>query len=150
VVAPDQRGYGRSDHPEDVDAYTILHLVGDVVGLIQALGEEKAYVVGHDWGAPVAWHTALLRPAVHVNCPMLNHVHERTCRDHPAPEQVLGPLRSPQYSCAEPRDRQLGLRMIAWPPAGAMATSRLVAEVTVRVLTTTGVWYGLVPGVPSE
>ncbi|MEU8587575.1 alpha/beta hydrolase [Streptomyces sp. NPDC048664] len=62
VVAPDQRGYGSSDHPEDVDAYSIFHLVGDVVGLIRALGEEKAYVVGHDWGAPVAWHTALLRP----------------------------------------------------------------------------------------
>ncbi|MET7490018.1 alpha/beta hydrolase [Streptomyces sp. NPDC005538] len=62
VVAPDQRGYGGSDHPDDVDAYTILHLVGDVVGLIKELGEEKAYVVGHDWGAPVAWHTALLRP----------------------------------------------------------------------------------------
>lgn len=62
VVAPDQRGYGRSDHPEAVDAYTILHLVGDVVGLVRALGEEKAFVVGHDWGAPVAWHTALLRP----------------------------------------------------------------------------------------
>lgn len=62
VVAPDQRGYGRSDHPEDVDAYSILHLVGDVVGLIGALGEKRAYVVGHDWGAPVAWHTALLRP----------------------------------------------------------------------------------------
>ena len=64
VVAPDQRGYGRSDHPDDVTAYSILHLVGDVVGLIHALGEEKAYVVGHDWGAPVAWHTALLRPDV--------------------------------------------------------------------------------------
>ncbi|MFF3334031.1 alpha/beta fold hydrolase [Streptomyces sp. NPDC002888] len=64
VVAPDQRGYGRSEHPDDVAAYSILHLVGDVVGLIQALGEEKAYVVGHDWGAPVAWHTALLRPDV--------------------------------------------------------------------------------------
>lgn len=62
VVAPDQRGYGRSDRPDDVDAYSIFHLVGDVVGLIRALGEEKAYVVGHDWGAPVAWHTALLRP----------------------------------------------------------------------------------------
>ncbi|WP_037894935.1 alpha/beta fold hydrolase [Streptomyces sp. Tu 6176] len=62
VVAPDQRGYGRSDHPADVAAYSILHLVGDVVGLIRELGEEKAYVVGHDWGAPVAWHTALLRP----------------------------------------------------------------------------------------
>ncbi len=64
VVAPDQRGYGRSDRPEDVSAYSILHLVGDVVGLIHALGEETAYVVGHDWGAPVAWHTALLRPDV--------------------------------------------------------------------------------------
>ncbi|MEU0058472.1 alpha/beta hydrolase [Streptomyces sp. NPDC006334] len=62
VVAPDQRGYGRSDAPADVESYTILHLVGDVVGLIRALGEETAYVVGHDWGAPVAWHTALLRP----------------------------------------------------------------------------------------
>ncbi|MGS2589833.1 alpha/beta fold hydrolase [Streptomyces hebeiensis] len=64
VVAPDQRGYGRSERPEAVDAYTILHLVGDVVGLIHALGEERAFVVGHDWGAPVAWHTALLRPDV--------------------------------------------------------------------------------------
>ncbi|MEV0638722.1 alpha/beta hydrolase [Streptomyces sp. NPDC050619] len=62
VVAPDQRGYGGSDHPEDVAAYSILHLVGDVVGLIHALGEERAFLVGHDWGAPVAWHTALLRP----------------------------------------------------------------------------------------
>ncbi|WP_338677141.1 alpha/beta hydrolase [Streptomyces sp. SCSIO 30461] len=62
VVAPDQRGYGSSDHPADVGAYSIFHLVGDVVGLIQALGERRAYVVGHDWGAPVAWHTALLRP----------------------------------------------------------------------------------------
>ncbi|KJK39115.1 epoxide hydrolase [Streptomyces variegatus] len=64
VVAPDQRGYGGSDRPEDVAAYSILHLVGDVVGLIHALGEEQAFVVGHDWGAPVAWHTALLRPDV--------------------------------------------------------------------------------------
>ncbi|MFF7378766.1 alpha/beta fold hydrolase [Streptomyces massasporeus] len=64
VVAPDQRGYGGSDRPEDVSAYSILHLVGDVVGLIHALGEERAFVVGHDWGAPVAWHTALLRPDV--------------------------------------------------------------------------------------
>ncbi|MFF4896244.1 alpha/beta fold hydrolase [Streptomyces sp. NPDC001068] len=62
VVAPDQRGYGGSDHPEDVDAYSIFDLVGDVVGLIRESGEERAFVVGHDWGAPVAWHTALFRP----------------------------------------------------------------------------------------
>ncbi|GAA3546758.1 alpha/beta hydrolase [Kribbella ginsengisoli] len=62
VVAPDQRGYGGTDAPPDIADYSILHLVGDVVALIHALGEENAVVVGHDWGAPVAWHTALLRP----------------------------------------------------------------------------------------
>jgi pimeloyl-ACP methyl ester carboxylesterase len=64
VVAPDQRGYGGTDRPEAVEQYSILHLVGDVIGLIAALGERQAVVVGHDWGAPVAWHTALLRPDV--------------------------------------------------------------------------------------
>ncbi|WP_405019907.1 alpha/beta hydrolase [Kitasatospora sp. NBC_00070] len=62
VVAPDQRGYGRTDRPEAVEQYSQLHLVGDVVGLIDALGEEQAVLVGHDWGSPVAWNTALLRP----------------------------------------------------------------------------------------
>ncbi|MFC0547375.1 alpha/beta fold hydrolase [Kutzneria chonburiensis] len=64
VVAPDQRGYGASDRPEDIDQYTIFHLVGDVVTLIRALGEEQAVVVGHDWGSIVAWNTAQLRPGV--------------------------------------------------------------------------------------
>jgi pimeloyl-ACP methyl ester carboxylesterase len=64
VVAPDQRGYGATDRPAEIDQYTIMHLVGDVVGLIHTLGEEQAVVVGHDWGAIVAWNTALLRPAV--------------------------------------------------------------------------------------
>jgi pimeloyl-ACP methyl ester carboxylesterase len=62
AVAPDQRGYARTERPDAVEAYTILHLVGDVVGLLDALGAEQAVVAGHDWGAPVAWHTALLRP----------------------------------------------------------------------------------------
>lgn len=75
VVAPDQRGYGRSADalgpaeaqngataPRAVEDYTILHLVGDAIGVLDAVGAERAVVVGHDWGAPVAWHTALLRP----------------------------------------------------------------------------------------
>jgi pimeloyl-ACP methyl ester carboxylesterase len=62
AVAPDQRGYGDTGAPEAIDKYSLLHLVGDVVGLIGALGAKRAIVVGHDWGAPVAWHTALLRP----------------------------------------------------------------------------------------
>ncbi|POX36839.1 epoxide hydrolase [Streptomyces sp. Ru73] len=64
VVAPDQRGYARSEQPADADAYSLLHLTGDVTALIHALGEERAVVVGHDWGAPVAWTTAMLRPDV--------------------------------------------------------------------------------------
>jgi pimeloyl-ACP methyl ester carboxylesterase len=62
AVAPDQRGYGRTERPDEVERYTMLHLVGDVIGLLDALGEERAVVVGHDWGAPVAWNTALMRP----------------------------------------------------------------------------------------
>ena len=56
------RGYGLSDRPEAIDQYTLLHLVGDMVGLLDALGVEQAVIAGHDWGAPVAWHAALLRP----------------------------------------------------------------------------------------
>lgn len=64
VVAPDQRGYGTTDAPEAIDAYTQFHLVGDIVGLVHALGEKQAVIVGHDWGAPVAWNAALWRPDV--------------------------------------------------------------------------------------
>lgn len=62
AVAPDMRGYGQTDRPEAIDQYTLLHLTGDIVGLLDALNTEKAVIAGHDWGAPVAWHCALLRP----------------------------------------------------------------------------------------
>lgn len=62
AVAPDMRGYGQTDAPEEIEKYTILHLTGDIVGVCNALGAETAVVAGHDWGAPVAWHCALLRP----------------------------------------------------------------------------------------
>ena len=65
AVAPDQRGYcetGPPPGPAGAGQYTILHLTGDVLALMDALGEEHAYVAGHDWGAPVAWHAALFRP----------------------------------------------------------------------------------------
>jgi pimeloyl-ACP methyl ester carboxylesterase len=61
VVAPDQRGYGQTDKPEPIEAYNILSLVSDIVGLVNTLGEERAVIVGHDWGAPVAWTSALIR-----------------------------------------------------------------------------------------
>ncbi len=62
AVAPDQRGYGQTGGPDAIDQYSMPHLVGDVIGLLDALGDERAVVVGHDWGAPVAWHAALFRP----------------------------------------------------------------------------------------
>jgi pimeloyl-ACP methyl ester carboxylesterase len=62
AVAPDMRGYGQTDRPEAIEQYTLLHLVGDIVGLLDALGAQSAVIAGHDWGAPVAWHAALLRP----------------------------------------------------------------------------------------
>ena len=63
VVAPDMRGYGESDKPADVDDYDITHVAGDLVAILDALGEETAILVGHDWGAIVAWSTVLLHPS---------------------------------------------------------------------------------------
>jgi pimeloyl-ACP methyl ester carboxylesterase len=64
VVAPDMRGFGRTSAPAEIDAYSIFDHVGDMVALVAALGEKQAAIVGHDWGAPVAWHAALFRPDV--------------------------------------------------------------------------------------
>ena len=62
ALAPDQRGYGLTGGPAAVEAYDIHHLTGDLVGLLDALGIERAVFVGHDWGGSVAWMTALLHP----------------------------------------------------------------------------------------
>lgn len=62
AIALDMRGYGRSSAPADAALYTVLHTVGDLVGVLDALNLPDATVVGHDFGASVAWHAALLRP----------------------------------------------------------------------------------------
>jgi pimeloyl-ACP methyl ester carboxylesterase len=62
TIAPDLRGFGRSDRPEGVAAYSLQNAVSDVVGILDALGIETADVVGHDWGAAVAWFTAMAHP----------------------------------------------------------------------------------------
>jgi pimeloyl-ACP methyl ester carboxylesterase len=64
VVAPDLRGFGQTDAPADIAAYSILHAVGDMVDLVRVLGERRAVIVGHDWGATLAWTAALLRPDI--------------------------------------------------------------------------------------
>lgn len=74
VLAPDQRGYGDTDRPEEVEAYDIHHLTADLAGLLDALDIERAVFVGHDWGGILVWHMPLLHPArtagvVGVNTP---------------------------------------------------------------------------------
>ena len=62
AVAPDMRGYGQTQSPKSVESFTVFHLVGDMVALLDALGEESAVIVGNDWGATVAWQAGLMRP----------------------------------------------------------------------------------------
>jgi pimeloyl-ACP methyl ester carboxylesterase len=62
AIVPNMRGYGQTDAPQEVDHYSLLHLLGDMVRLLDALGIERAVIAWHDWGAPVAWLAAQLRP----------------------------------------------------------------------------------------
>jgi pimeloyl-ACP methyl ester carboxylesterase len=87
AVAPDMRGYGGTDKPHAVEAYALLEIVGDMVDLVRALGESEAVIVGHDWGAPVAWHAALLRPDIF-----------RAVAGLSVPFQARNPKRSPVAS----------------------------------------------------
>jgi pimeloyl-ACP methyl ester carboxylesterase len=64
VVVPDMRGFGKTEAPLEIDQYSILHMVGDIVALVHALGEKQAVIIGHDWGAPIAWTCAMVRPDV--------------------------------------------------------------------------------------
>ncbi|WP_165186163.1 alpha/beta fold hydrolase [Caulobacter soli] len=76
VIAPDQRGYGLTERPDAVEAYDMEHLTGDLVGLLDHLGVEKAVFCGHDWGGLVVWQMPLMHPArvagvVGLNTPFL-------------------------------------------------------------------------------
>jgi pimeloyl-ACP methyl ester carboxylesterase len=88
VVAPDQRGYNLSEKPPGIAAYRVDLLADDVVGLMSALGYERAAVAGHDWGAAVAWHTALRYPERVERLAILNVPHpvvfQRNLRNNPS------------------------------------------------------------------
>lgn len=75
AVAPDLRGYGASDRPDDVDSYSILRIVDDVVAIQNAFGRERAFVVGHDVGGGVAWAMAMAHPMRVERLAILNSVH---------------------------------------------------------------------------
>jgi epoxide hydrolase A/B len=62
AIAPDVRGYGGSDAPEPIEAYTMKEITADLVGILDDIGEKTAVIVGHDWGSSIAWNSALLYP----------------------------------------------------------------------------------------
>ncbi len=80
VLAPDQRGYNLSDKPRDLAAYRLDEMAADALGLIDAAGRERAFVVGHDWGAMVAWWLALVAPERVARLAILNVPHPAVFR----------------------------------------------------------------------
>lgn len=76
AIAPDQRGYGKTGCPKEIASYDIHHLCGDMAGLLDEFGIEKAVFCGHDWGGLVVWQMALLHPnrvagVIGVNTPFI-------------------------------------------------------------------------------
>jgi len=125
VVAPDMRGYGQTDAPAEIAEYSMLHLVGDIVGLVAELGASHAVVVGHDWGAPVAWHCALLRPDLFRGVAALS-----------VPYRARGPV--PPTSVM-PRDERMVFYQLYFQQPG-VAEAELSADVrfTMRALLYSG------------
>lgn len=89
VIAPDQRGYNRSDKPADVAAYRLDKLAGDVVGLADALGYQKFFLAGHDFGGQVAWWTLLLHPERVEKSVVINKEHPLAAADYQTQEDEI-------------------------------------------------------------
>lgn len=127
AVAPDMRGYGGTDAPERVDQYTVFHAVGDLVALLDALGEQQAVLVGHDWGATVAWQAALLRPdrfraVVALSVPMMGQPPVPPSKIFPQTDEALFyTLYFQEPNLAEEefsRDVRLTLRKLIYAASG--------------------------------
>jgi len=82
VWAPDQRGYNLSEKPSGLRAYTREQLAADAVGLIAASGREQAVVIGHDWGAAVAWQLAGTHPELVERLVIINVPHPKVFQEH--------------------------------------------------------------------
>ncbi|MCG2596737.1 alpha/beta fold hydrolase [Achromobacter insuavis] len=129
AVAPDLRGYGDSDCPPDIAHYSVLDVIGDLVGLADALGQRQAVLVGNDWGASIAWQAAQLRPdrfraVAALGVPMMGRAPMAPSRLFPQNEQAWFYT---HYFC-EPglaeqefeRDIALTLRKIYYGASGAL------------------------------
>jgi pimeloyl-ACP methyl ester carboxylesterase len=80
VIVPDQRGYNLSSKPSGIAAYALTELVSDVIAIADQLGQKKIFLAGHDWGAAVAWSTALLHPQRVAKLAVLNVPHPSVMR----------------------------------------------------------------------
>lgn len=80
VIVPDQRGYNLSSKPLGIASYALTELVSDVIAIADQLGQEKIFLAGHDWGAAVAWSTALLHPQRIAKLAVLNVPHPSVMR----------------------------------------------------------------------
>jgi pimeloyl-ACP methyl ester carboxylesterase len=108
VVAPDQRGYGQTDRPEAVEDCNILQLSGDIIGLVDALGETGAVIVGHDWGAAVAWHCALLRPDIFRAVVLLSVPYRRRPWTDIRPTEAMKQMAGEKQTEISPLPRAIG------------------------------------------
>ena len=134
ALALDLRGYGGSSKPHDVASYSIMHLSGDLVALAECLEIDNACVVGHDWGAPVAWHCALFRPDLFVGVVGLS-VPYRAQRAHAAPTSIMS------ASLGGPEDESFYM-VYFQEPGLAEAEFELDVERTIRCFL-----YGVTPSV---
>jgi len=94
AIAPDLRGYGGSERPEAAESYSVFDIVGDLVGLLDALAIDEAVIVGNDWGATIAWQAALMRPdrfraIVAIGVPMMGPAPMRPTQLFPQNEEAL-------------------------------------------------------------
>jgi epoxide hydrolase 4 len=89
VIVPDQRGYNLSDKPASIDAYKLDRLAGDVVGLADALGYDKFFLAGHDFGGQVTWWTLLLHPERVEKAVVINKEHPYANRNHKPSEDEI-------------------------------------------------------------
>lgn len=127
AVAPDLRGYGGTDCPAGIDAYTLFHLVGDMVGLLDALKVPRAVIAGNDWGATLAWQAALMRPdrfrgVAAMGVPMMGPPPRRPTELFPGtPDALFYTLYFQAPGVAEEeleRDVPTTLRKVLWAASG--------------------------------
>jgi pimeloyl-ACP methyl ester carboxylesterase len=115
AVAIDVRGYGRSSRPVEVEAYRMVKLAGDVVALVEALGASRAALIGHDWGAPIVWTSALLRPDLFWGVAGLSVPYNP--RGATRPLEAMRKMAGDDEFSSEPRQGSAPHRSLSNPPS---------------------------------